>query len=162
MPSISSMMKSEYIPGQNCSLSIDGSEHNSVSSISSPQRRGKWSDEEEAYAQAAIRDFNSGHLNAPLGITLRTYLSDKLQCDPMRITKKFTGDCLIYLLNISISCTSSMHLTCTCNCILLLCLRAGDASIGKKVYLFVLLCTFNQLQSIMWSIFLSLAYFTFY
>ena len=89
------MMKSEYITGQNCSLSLDGSEHNSVSSISSPQRRGKWSEEEETYAQAAIRDFNSGHLNAPLGITLRTYLSDKLQCDPMRITKKFTGDASI-------------------------------------------------------------------
>ena len=88
-------MKSEYITGQNCSLSLDGSEHNSVSSISSPQRRGKWSEEEETYAQAAIRDFNSGHLNAPLGITLRTYLSDKLQCDPMRITKKFTGDASI-------------------------------------------------------------------
>ena len=96
IPFISSMMKSEYMPGQNCSLSIDGSEHNSVSSISSsPQRRGKWSEEEETYAQAAIRDFNSGHLNAPLGITLRTYLSDKLQCDPMRITKKFTGDASI-------------------------------------------------------------------
>ena len=42
-----------------------------------------------------IQDFNSGFLNAPAGTTLRTYLSDKLQCDPMRITKKFTGESCI-------------------------------------------------------------------
>mmetsp|Transcript_42277 Transcript_42277/g.72186 ORF Transcript_42277/g.72186 Transcript_42277/m.72186 type:complete len:397 (-) Transcript_42277:953-2143(-) len=58
-------------------------------------RRGKWTQEEEAYALAAIRDFNSGYLDAPPGSTLRTYLSEKLQCDPMRITKKFTGDASI-------------------------------------------------------------------
>lgn len=42
-----------------------------------------------------IQDFNSGFLNAPAGYTLRSYLSDKLQCDPMRITKKFTGESCI-------------------------------------------------------------------
>lgn len=63
--------------------------------VGTPIRRGKWSPEEEAYAQAAIRDFNSGHLDAPPGTTLRTFLSEKLQCDPMRITKKFTGDASI-------------------------------------------------------------------
>ena len=42
-----------------------------------------------------IQDFNSGFLNAPAGTTLRSYLSEKLQCDPMRITKKFTGDACI-------------------------------------------------------------------
>ncbi len=42
-----------------------------------------------------IQDFNSGYLNAPAGTTLRSYLSDKLHCDPMRITKKFTGDSCI-------------------------------------------------------------------
>jgi hypothetical protein len=58
-------------------------------------RRGKWMAEEEAYALAAIRDFNSGYLDAPPGTTLRAYLSENLQCDPMRITKKFTGDASI-------------------------------------------------------------------
>ncbi|KAL7532739.1 hypothetical protein ACHAWF_004227 [Thalassiosira exigua] len=66
-----------------------------VVSNSSPLRRGKWTSEEEAYALAAIRDFNSGYLDAPPGTTLRTYLSEKLQCDPMRITKKFTGEASI-------------------------------------------------------------------
>ena len=61
-------------------------------SSSGTLRRGKWTSEEEAFALAAIRDFNSGYLDAPGGTTLRSYLSDRLQCDPMRITKKFTGD----------------------------------------------------------------------
>mmetsp|Transcript_9930 Transcript_9930/g.12584 ORF Transcript_9930/g.12584 Transcript_9930/m.12584 type:complete len:663 (+) Transcript_9930:298-2286(+) len=58
-------------------------------------RRGKWTVEEEEYVARVIQDFNSGFLNAPPGTTLRTYLSDKLNCDPMRITKKFTGDSCI-------------------------------------------------------------------
>ena len=58
-------------------------------------RRGKWTAEEEAYVARAIRDFNYGYLDAPAGTTLRTYLSEKLHCDPMRITKKFTGDSCI-------------------------------------------------------------------
>mmetsp|Transcript_97847 Transcript_97847/g.273956 ORF Transcript_97847/g.273956 Transcript_97847/m.273956 type:complete len:489 (+) Transcript_97847:425-1891(+) len=58
-------------------------------------RRGKWTVEEETYVARVIQDFNSGFLNAPAGTTLRSYLSDKLQCDPMRITKKFTGDACI-------------------------------------------------------------------
>ncbi len=58
-------------------------------------RRGKWTVEEEAYVARVIQDFNNGYLNAPAGTTLRTYLSDKLNCDPMRITKKFTGDSCI-------------------------------------------------------------------
>ena len=31
----------------------------------------------------------------PDGATLRSYLAEKLNCDPMRITKKFTGDLAI-------------------------------------------------------------------
>ena len=58
-------------------------------------RRGKWTVEEESYVARVIQDFNSGYLNAPAGTTLRSYLSDKLHCDPMRITKKFTGDSCI-------------------------------------------------------------------
>ena len=58
-------------------------------------RRGKWTAEEEAYVARVIQDFNSGYLKASAGTTLRTYLSDKLNCDPMRITKKFTGDACI-------------------------------------------------------------------
>jgi len=62
---------------------------------SGPLRRGKWTEEEETYVARVIHDFNLGYLNTPAGTTLRTYLSDKLNCDPMRITKKFTGDACI-------------------------------------------------------------------
>eukprot|EP00977_Amphora_coffeiformis_P015816 scaffold4740_cov165-Amphora_coffeaeformis.AAC.14 len=62
---------------------------------SSMRRRGKWTVEEEAYVARVIQDFNSGFLDAPAGTTLRTFLSDKLNCDPMRITKKFTGEACI-------------------------------------------------------------------
>jgi hypothetical protein len=58
-------------------------------------RRGKWTVEEESYVARVIHDFNSGFLDAPAGTTLRSYLSEKLQCDPMRITKKFTGEACI-------------------------------------------------------------------
>jgi len=67
----------------------------SGSSKSSSLRRGKWTLEEEAYVARVIKDFNSGYLDAPAGTTLRTYLSEKLHCDPMRITKKFTGEACI-------------------------------------------------------------------
>ena len=56
---------------------------------SSEPRRGKWTPEEEAYTSRVISDFHKGLLDLPSGITLRQYLSSQLNCDPMRITKKF-------------------------------------------------------------------------
>jgi len=56
-----------------------------------PIRKGKWTIEEENYANKIILLFNKGLLPIPSGTTLRSYLSDKLNCDPMRITKKFAG-----------------------------------------------------------------------
>lgn len=50
--------------------------------------------EEERYANKVIEYFNGGTLKLDeqdRGITLRAYLSQKLGCDPMRITKKYTG-----------------------------------------------------------------------
>lgn len=55
-------------------------------------RKGKWTVEEEEYTNKMITYFNLGLLRVIQGTTLRAYLSDKLYCDPMRITKKFTGD----------------------------------------------------------------------
>ena len=74
---------------------INGVSNNNTPNNTAPLRRGKWTVEEEEYVARVIRDFNSGYLNAPAGTTLRTYLSEKLHCDPMRITKKFTGDSCI-------------------------------------------------------------------
>ena len=54
-------------------------------------RRGKWTPEEESYANRLIQEFKSGLLPLTDGTTLRTFLSKLLNCDPMRISKKFVG-----------------------------------------------------------------------
>ena len=54
-------------------------------------RRGKWTTEEEVYANRLIQEFKSGLLPLTDGTTLRTFLSKLLNCDPMRISKKFVG-----------------------------------------------------------------------
>jgi len=56
-----------------------------------PLRRGKWTPEEEAYATRLIQEFKAGLLPLTDGTTLRTFLSKLLNCDPMRISKKFVG-----------------------------------------------------------------------
>lgn len=56
-----------------------------------PLRRGKWTSEEEAYANRLIMEFKAGLLPLTDGTTLRTFLSKLLNCDPMRISKKFVG-----------------------------------------------------------------------
>jgi len=55
-------------------------------------RKGKWTAEEEEYTRKLVQYFNQGLLNTiPDGTTLRSFLSSRLQCDRMRITKKFRG-----------------------------------------------------------------------
>jgi predicted small lipoprotein YifL len=55
-------------------------------------RSGKWLREEEAYAELLIDLFEKGHVNdCQNGTTLRSYLSQKLHCAPMRISKKYAG-----------------------------------------------------------------------
>lgn len=56
-----------------------------------PLRRGKWTVEEEQYANRLIQEFKAGLLPLTDGTTLRTFLSRLLNCDPMRISKKFVG-----------------------------------------------------------------------
>ena len=58
-------------------------------------RSGKWTNEEEIYARELIVRFQVGSLqDCPEGCSLRTYLSNKLKCAPMRISKKFAGLCI--------------------------------------------------------------------
>ena len=54
-------------------------------------KRGKWTSEEEIYANRLIFEFKLGLLPLTDGTTLRTFLSKLLNCDPMRISKKFVG-----------------------------------------------------------------------
>ena len=58
------------------------------------QRRkcGKWSKEEQAFANRLIDDFYRGvSQGVENGQTLRTHLAQKLRCDPLRISKRFAG-----------------------------------------------------------------------
>jgi hypothetical protein len=58
-------------------------------------KSGKWSQEEEAYANRLIAQFENGTLpDCAEGSTLRSYLARKLNCAPMRISKKFAGQCI--------------------------------------------------------------------
>jgi len=59
------------------------------------QRAGKWSADEEKLASLLVSDFENGSLeDCPDGTTLRSYLARKLNCAPMRISKKFAGRCI--------------------------------------------------------------------
>ena len=67
-------------------------------------RRGKWTGEEESYANRLISEFKMGLLPLTDGTTLRTFLSKLLNCDPMRISKKFVGGNCIGKVKKSTSC----------------------------------------------------------
>lgn len=55
------------------------------------RRSGKWTREEEAYASILIDLFDKGQVEEKNGVTLRSFLSRKLFCAPMRISKKYAG-----------------------------------------------------------------------
>lgn len=59
------------------------------------QRYGKWTEMEENFANQLVIDFERGFLDdCERGVTLRSYLARSLNCDPMRISKKFAGRCI--------------------------------------------------------------------
>ena len=54
-------------------------------------RAGKWTIEEEVYAEYLTSLFMQGVLpDCDIHMTLRAYLAEKLRCKPMRITKKYS------------------------------------------------------------------------
>jgi hypothetical protein len=55
-------------------------------------RSGKWTIQEEQYAEVLVDYFRNGWLADCFdGTTLRVYLTIKLGCSPMRVSKKFSG-----------------------------------------------------------------------
>lgn len=54
-------------------------------------RKGQWSIEECAFADKLIECFWAGVLPIDRGTTLRTFLAAKMNCSPMRISKKYAG-----------------------------------------------------------------------
>ncbi|CAI5737801.1 unnamed protein product [Hyaloperonospora brassicae] len=66
----------------------------SVSPDPSFRRTGSWSYDEEVYAAALIDYFFKGVLRIAEGTTLRAFLSQRLCCNPMRISKKLASECI--------------------------------------------------------------------
>lgn len=57
------------------------------------RRLGQWTREEEAYAEKVAELFKTGRVpNCPEGTTMRALLADLLNCAPMRVSKKFSGE----------------------------------------------------------------------
>ena len=53
-----------------------------------PLYSGRWTDEEEKYAQCLIKEFRAGNIeDLENGATLRNYIAKMLICPPKRITK---------------------------------------------------------------------------
>ena len=71
------------------SMKFDTESFPVVAYVISPIRRTQ--PEEEEYTSRIIHYFSSGIFTLPEGTTLRAYLAEKLNCDPMRITKKYAG-----------------------------------------------------------------------
>ena len=53
-------------------------------------RKGTWTQEEHQYATREIQDFKDGILSITPGTSLRSYLAKQLNCNSMRITKKYS------------------------------------------------------------------------
>ncbi|KAG7377744.1 hypothetical protein PHYPSEUDO_011056 [Phytophthora pseudosyringae] len=66
----------------------------SASPVRSFRRSGPWSHDEEVYAAALIDCFFKGVLDIAEGTTLRAFLSSRLSCNPMRISKKLASECI--------------------------------------------------------------------
>ncbi|KAL4173510.1 hypothetical protein KRP22_005464 [Phytophthora ramorum] len=67
-----------------------------TSTASSPvrpyQHSGPWSHDEEVFMAALIDCFFKGVLDVAVGTTLRAFLSTRLCCNPMRISKKLSSE----------------------------------------------------------------------
>ena len=81
----SSSSSSSGAPSSSSSIQNTANNNNNI-------RRGKWTSEEENYANRLIHEFKRGLLPLTDGTTLRTFLSKLLNCEPMRISKKFVGN----------------------------------------------------------------------
>jgi hypothetical protein len=83
--------RTESTETQPASASSQTKKKTSQNQDRSKLRKGKWTIEEEEYTSRIIHHFSTGLLTLPEGTTLRSYLAEKLNCDPMRITKKYAG-----------------------------------------------------------------------
>jgi hypothetical protein len=54
-------------------------------------RRGKWIAEEVELAEECVKHFLAGFLPKARALSLRSYIAGILACDPMRVSKRFSG-----------------------------------------------------------------------
>ncbi|TMW58672.1 hypothetical protein Poli38472_010231 [Pythium oligandrum] len=54
-------------------------------------RKGKWSSDEHKYANMMMKQFQMGAVPLVDGLHLRGFIANLLQCDPLRVTKKYSG-----------------------------------------------------------------------
>ncbi|GLE04938.1 hypothetical protein PINS_up013919 [Pythium insidiosum] len=54
-------------------------------------RKGKWSADEHKYANMMMKQFQLGAFPLVDGLHLRGFIANLLQCDPLRVTKKYSG-----------------------------------------------------------------------
>ncbi|KAJ0408969.1 hypothetical protein P43SY_002848 [Pythium insidiosum] len=54
-------------------------------------RKGKWSPDEHKYANMMMKQFQLGAFPLVDGLHLRGFIANLLQCDPLRVTKKYSG-----------------------------------------------------------------------
>lgn len=57
--------------------------------VSHNMRKGRWTTYEEKQAEHLIAEYRDGKIKLRHGMSLRRYLAEALNCDPMRISKKF-------------------------------------------------------------------------
>jgi hypothetical protein len=57
-------------------------------------RKGKWSIDEHKYANMMMKQFQLGALPLLDGLHLRVFIANLLQCDPLRVTKKYAGQAI--------------------------------------------------------------------
>lgn len=57
-------------------------------------RKGKWSIDEHKYADLLMKQFKLGALPLADGLHLRVFMANILQCDPLRVTKKYVGQAI--------------------------------------------------------------------
>ncbi|RLN53520.1 hypothetical protein BBJ29_003501 [Phytophthora kernoviae] len=77
-----------YNANNNRSQSMDAAEPAGVDS-NFEVKQGRWSPDEEEYAQAMIQAVQRGDTVLPPNMSMRKFIADNLQCKTMRVSKKF-------------------------------------------------------------------------
>ncbi|KAL3656487.1 hypothetical protein V7S43_018634 [Phytophthora oleae] len=77
-----------FNPGKTRSSSEDAADTAGVASAIE-LKQGRWSDDEQEYANALIQAVQRGEVVLPQNVSLRKFVADTLQCKAMRVSKKF-------------------------------------------------------------------------